>query len=690
MRLVGLLAGLRWPFSLSLPAPRAPRACSAPPSPPPTPGSRRASAPGARSGCSPPPSTTASSPTPTRSGSAARSTGTASCAPTGGRTSSRPGAPSPTPTAACPAIPTARPARPPRPTASSGAPATTRCSPSSAARATATPPATSPTRRSTPRRRTAALDQRQSACDLRFGTSTGALGLRKFPNPRFDAAAWDRIGGWAGYAAFLSNDPASPDSRLNRLWDGSVEPPFRIGMACGACHIAYDPLKPPADPKAPAWENIDALVGNQYSRISNLLGSGLSPHRLEWQLIARARPGIVDTSALPMDFVSNPGTMNAIINFARRPLHRGRRAEVAQGLGLRRRRRPRRPAGASRAARANAGSAASRPRWCPRPEGRRGFDRLQRGDPAGLLQHRLLRRAVLDQPPDRPARRRPRAAQLRPDPVRHRPVPARLRLVPRDRGPARRHPRLLPDRAPDRPLARPRPRLAARPRGRRSTPSSSTARSSRAGRSSPRTAPAAIRASPAPTITPTSLATDPADPTLRLDWLGNDEIVAGLRDRHLSGAVAALQPHAEPGLGRVRLADRAEPPGRPAAARGDERRRPRLLPQHLAAQRLGARALHAQQRHRPRDSAASRETAGARLLRLALRRRRRQAARRPARLPAPSIPSVEGRYALYEASMQELLNPDAPDPQDVRARQRHRHRHRAAAEPARPRPRARR
>ncbi len=164
-----------------------------------------------------------------------------------------------------------------------------------------------------------AVDQRQSACDLRFGTSTGALGFRKFPNPRFDAAAWERIGGWEGYAAFLSDDPADPDSRLNRLWDGSVEPPVRIGMACGACHIAYDPLNPPADPDHPRWENIDALVGNQYSRVSNLLGNGLSPHRLEWQLIARARPGIVDTSALPMDYVSNPGTMNAIINFARRP-----------------------------------------------------------------------------------------------------------------------------------------------------------------------------------------------------------------------------------------------------------------------------------------------------------------------------------------------------------------------------------
>jgi hypothetical protein len=171
-------------------------------------------------------------------------------------------------------------------------------------------------------------DQRQDACDLRFGTSTGALGLRKFPNPRFDPEAWLELNGslasWDSYREMLAGDPAHPDARMNRLFDGSVEPPFRIGMACGACHIAYDPLHPPEDPNEPEWENIDGLVGNQYSRISNMLGSGMSPHRLEWQLIARARPGIVDTSALPMDLASNPGTMNAIINFAQRPVHEHR------------------------------------------------------------------------------------------------------------------------------------------------------------------------------------------------------------------------------------------------------------------------------------------------------------------------------------------------------------------------------
>jgi hypothetical protein len=171
-------------------------------------------------------------------------------------------------------------------------------------------------------------DQRQSVCDLRFGTSTGALGLRKFPNPRFDPEEWIELNGapasWDGYREKLAGDSEHPDSRMNRLFDGSIEPPFRIGMACGACHIAYDPLNPPEDPNQPEWENIDGLVGNQYSRISNMLGSGMSPHRLEWQLIARARPGIVDTSALPMDLASNPGTMNAIINFAKRPVHEHR------------------------------------------------------------------------------------------------------------------------------------------------------------------------------------------------------------------------------------------------------------------------------------------------------------------------------------------------------------------------------
>ena len=172
-----------------------------------------------------------------------------------------------------------------------------------------------------------AKDQRQSSCDLAFGTSTGALGYRKFPNPRFDRARWQKLNGglasWEGFAKTLSADPKSADSRVRRLADGSIEPPFLIGTSCGSCHIAFDPLHPPADPARPKWENIKGAIGNQYLRISELLGSGMPYDSLEYQMYSHARPGTSDTSAIPTDQVSNPGTINAIHNFTQRPVFPG-------------------------------------------------------------------------------------------------------------------------------------------------------------------------------------------------------------------------------------------------------------------------------------------------------------------------------------------------------------------------------
>ena len=169
-------------------------------------------------------------------------------------------------------------------------------------------------------------DQRQSACDLAFGTSTGALGFRKFPNPRFDRDKWVKLNGqpgsWDGYRRVLSTDPKSSDWRVRRLADGSIEPPFLIGTACGSCHIAFDPLHPPKDPARPEWGNLKGAPGNQYLRISELLGSGMPYDSLEYQMYSHARPGTSDTSAIPTDQVSNPGTINALLNLARRPTFR--------------------------------------------------------------------------------------------------------------------------------------------------------------------------------------------------------------------------------------------------------------------------------------------------------------------------------------------------------------------------------
>jgi mono/diheme cytochrome c family protein len=171
-------------------------------------------------------------------------------------------------------------------------------------------------------------NQRQSACDLRFGTSTGAMGIRKFPNPRFDRKRWldlnkkqlgkEIVGTWEGYSTFIEpTDKTQP--KASHIMDGFIEPPFLIGISCGSCHIAFDPIKPPKDPRHPLRENISGTVGNQYTRFSQILGSGMSPNALEYQVFADARPGVVDTSAIPTDQINNPGTMNAIINFGQRP-----------------------------------------------------------------------------------------------------------------------------------------------------------------------------------------------------------------------------------------------------------------------------------------------------------------------------------------------------------------------------------
>jgi hypothetical protein len=173
------------------------------------------------------------------------------------------------------------------------------------------------------------LGNRQDPCDLAFGTSTGALGLRKFPNPRFDAEKWRKLNGgkagtWAGYDKKLSDNPARAiDSRTNHILDGSIEPPFYVGMACGACHISFNPLKPPKDATHPKWENLIGAIGNQYTRPSEIMASGMSPDSPEWQIFSHARPGTVDTSAVPNDGVHNPGTMNAILNTSQRPTFPG-------------------------------------------------------------------------------------------------------------------------------------------------------------------------------------------------------------------------------------------------------------------------------------------------------------------------------------------------------------------------------
>lgn len=162
---------------------------------------------------------------------------------------------------------------------------------------------------------------RESACELAFGTSTGAIGFRKFPNPRFNKARWAKLNQRELAKKNKSWDGVSWDGYTLRDIEGSVEPPFRVGISCASCHASFEPTRPPKDVNHPEWFNISGTVGNQYIRISDLLGSGTHEDSLEQQLfLPTARAGVTDTSAVPNDFINNPGTINAVINFPQRPV----------------------------------------------------------------------------------------------------------------------------------------------------------------------------------------------------------------------------------------------------------------------------------------------------------------------------------------------------------------------------------
>jgi hypothetical protein len=132
--------------------------------------------------------------------------------------------------------------------------------------------------------------------------STGVVGVRKFPNPKFDRAKWnhDKYG-----------------------VDPTMEPPYLVGQTCGSCHVSFDPTKPAADPINPTWDNLKFAIGNQYLREGRLfqgyLKDGAKDFR--WHVLETQEPGTSDTSRIASDHINNPNAINPIFNLANRPWH---------------------------------------------------------------------------------------------------------------------------------------------------------------------------------------------------------------------------------------------------------------------------------------------------------------------------------------------------------------------------------
>src|SRR5262249_37200388 len=147
-----------------------------------------------------------------------------------------------------------------------------------------------------------------------LGYATGIVGLRLFPNPDFDEEAaknWDP-------ERYYTDESYYNNPKLVR--------PYRVGMACGFCHVGPSPVHPPADPTHPQWSELNSTVGAQYLWMDRFFVYQADPKNFLYQLLHSYPPGTFDTSLESTDYINNPRTMNAIYNL-------GVRLELAHRWG---------------------------------------------------------------------------------------------------------------------------------------------------------------------------------------------------------------------------------------------------------------------------------------------------------------------------------------------------------------------
>jgi hypothetical protein len=133
-----------------------------------------------------------------------------------------------------------------------------------------------------------------------YGKPSGVLGFRLFPNPEFDDKARQK---WDGNR-FMNDPTYYNDNKLVR--------PYRVGVACGACHIAPNPINPPADPENPGWENLASAIGNQYINEGKVFACNVEKGGFFYEMLAAQPRGTSDTSRIATDHINNPNAINAI------------------------------------------------------------------------------------------------------------------------------------------------------------------------------------------------------------------------------------------------------------------------------------------------------------------------------------------------------------------------------------------
>jgi cytochrome c5 len=139
-----------------------------------------------------------------------------------------------------------------------------------------------------------------------YGKPSGVLGYRLFPNPDFNDEARKK---WDGNR-FMNDPTYYNENKLVR--------PYRVGVACGACHIAPYPNNPPADPENPRWENLASAIGNQYINEGKVFACNVEKGGFFYEMLAAQPRGTSDTSRIATDHINNPNAINAIFLLAER------------------------------------------------------------------------------------------------------------------------------------------------------------------------------------------------------------------------------------------------------------------------------------------------------------------------------------------------------------------------------------
>ena len=139
-----------------------------------------------------------------------------------------------------------------------------------------------------------------------YGRSTGVMGFRLFDNPDFTGDAvkqWD--------AEKYYNDPQYATKK------GLIRP-YRVGVSCGSCHIAFHPCNPPADFNNPKWENLASAIGNQYIAEGAVFAPNVKEGGFFAEMLKNQPRGTSDTSRIATDHINNPNSINPIFELGAR------------------------------------------------------------------------------------------------------------------------------------------------------------------------------------------------------------------------------------------------------------------------------------------------------------------------------------------------------------------------------------